>query len=219
LMRTPCVPPNGAQISVRSLFSFCPEITSEFRGIFGGPRSFIEVEVPNLRYDPKRREVWITFSIEREEFRKRNLSGSELISQMATERSTYVEVKSEDKKLRTYESATPSKVGPRGALWMPLQRDILGLNLITHFGMEREIEYSFPLQNRLPLRLPQLMVSYTILFWLGSLVRYDPHSVAHLMDSPYWILIDGFLTQSRVWLLELFIWALYKMQITLSTAR
>ena len=41
------------------------------------------------------------------------------------------------------------------------------------------------------------MVYYTILFWLGSLVRYDPDSAAELMDSPYWILLDGFMSQSR----------------------
>ena len=67
--------------------------------------------------------------------------------------------------------------------------------------------------------MPQLMVSYTILFWLGSLVRYDPHSVDALMDSEYWMLIDGFMSQSRVWLLELFEWALYRTETTLWSAR
>jgi len=219
LMRAPCMPANDTRISVRSLFSFCPEITSEFGGVFGGPRPFIEVENPNLRYDETREEVWLTFSIGRQDLRNLNLSGPKLISQMRTDRSAYVEVKSENKKMRTYESATSGKVGRSGSLWMPVERDILGLNLITHFGMKRDVEYSFPLQNSLPLRLPQLMISYTILFWLGSLVRYDPHSVADLMYSPFWILIDGFMTQSRVWLLELFSWALYQKQTTLRSAR
>jgi hypothetical protein len=67
--------------------------------------------------------------------------------------------------------------------------------------------------------MPQLMVSYTLLFWLGSLVRHDPHSVYALIDSPDWILIDGFMTQSRVWLLELFHWALFQKQTILRAAR
>ena len=36
------------------------------------------------------------------------------------------------------------------------------------------------------------------------------------MDSPDWILIDGFMTQSRVWLLELFRWVLYQQEIILA---
>jgi hypothetical protein len=218
LMKVPCNPADGTRVSVKSLFSFCPEITSEFGGVIGELRPFVEVSDPNVMYDKTRAEVWLKFSIEREDLRDRNLSGPQIISQMKVDRSTYVEVKSEDKKLRTYESATPSKVGRRG-LWMPLERYIVGLNLITHFGTKREIEYSFPLQNSLPLRFPQLMIDYTILFWLGSLVRYDPHSVAYLRDSAFWILIDGFMTQSRVWLLEIFSWALYQKQTTLRTAR
>jgi YaaC-like Protein len=219
LMRIPCSATDGTQISVKSLFSFCPEITAEFGGLFFEPRPFIEIDHPSVWHDKTRREVWLTFSVERDDLRSRNLSGPKLISQMATNRSTYIEVRSKNQKLRTYESATPAKVGHRGLLWVPLEHDILGLNLITHFGTGREIEYSFPLQKTLPLRLPQLVIGYTILFWLGSLVRYDPHSVAYLMDSPVWILIDGFMTQSRVWLLELFNWALYQKQTTLRAAR
>ena len=168
--------------------------------------------------DKAERQVWLTFSINREELRHCHISGPKLISRMKTDRSTYTEVKSDNKAFRTYESATTSKVGRRG-LWMPLQRDILGLNLLTYFGEDRKLGYCFPLQHSLPLRLPQLVINYTILFWLGSLVRYDPHSVAFLKDSPYWILVDGFMTQSRVWLLELFRWALYQKQTTLHIAR
>jgi hypothetical protein len=73
--------------------------------------------------------------------------------------------------------------------------------MIAHLGNGDDMEYSLALQKGWPVRVPQLMVSYTILFWLGSLVRYDPHSVYELIDSPDWILIDGFMTQSRVWLL------------------
>jgi hypothetical protein len=63
------------------------------------------------------------------------------------------------------------------------------------------------------------MVLYTLTFWLGSLVRYDPHSLSDLMNSRYWELIDGFMNQSRIWLLELFEWEFYKTQTILTSAR
>ena len=102
---------------------------------------------------------------------------------------------------------------------IPLAEDIRGLNLFTHIGSDHKILYFLAVQKNLPVRLPQAVLLYTILFWLGSLVRYDPHSVAALMDSPYWILIDGFMSQSRLWLLEQFEWAIYKTETTLWLAR
>ena len=65
------------------------------------------------------------------------------------------------------------------------------MNVFSHLGHNSEIVYSLPLQTRLPLPMPQVMVLYSILFWLGSLVRYDPHSVSELMESHYWSLLDG----------------------------
>jgi hypothetical protein len=219
LMRMPCPAAGHTQVAVRTLFSYCPEISSEFLGVFGGPLPHIEFKNPNLLYDAAQRETWLRFSVRRQELKDQRLSGPKLIAQMKTVRSTYVEVKEEDRELRTYESATAKKLGRGGTPWSALESDIFGLNLFAHFGTERELQYSFALQNSLPLRFPQLVVSYTILFWLGSLVRYDPHSVQGLMDSPYWILIDGFMTQSRVWLLELFEWALYQKETVLHMAR
>jgi hypothetical protein len=100
-----------------------------------------------------------------------------------------------------------------------VRADIAGLNVFTHFGKKKELEFQLAWQRQLPVRMPQLMVLYSIMFWLGSLVRYDPHSVAGLMDSPYWVVLDGFMSQSRLWLLELFEWALYETETTLWVAR
>ena len=40
-----------------------------------------------------------------------------------------------------------------------------------------------------------------------------------LMDSHYWILIDGIMNQSRIWLLELFEWELFQTETKLSLSR
>ncbi|HXY03177.1 MAG TPA: YaaC family protein, partial [Terriglobales bacterium] len=120
---------------------------------------------------------------------------------------------------RTLQSTTARKLGRAEGPWRGLQTDILRLNLFAHLGRESKLGYYIPVQAGLPLRMPQLMVSYTILFWLGSLVRYDPHSVDALKDSEYWTLIDGFMSQSRLWLLELFEWAFYQAETTLWTTR
>lgn len=217
-MQEPCPAANPTRLSVMALFSFCPETSAEFDSIFGRQRKRVHLDL-DLMYDKKSREAWLRFSAKRYEIRETGLSAAALLAQMSTPRTTYVEVGATEKDVRTFESATAAKVRGRATPYSALLNDIRGLNLITNSGDDVKLDYSFPLQKGLPLRMPQLMVSYTLLFWLGSLVRYDPHSVHDLMDSPYWILVDGFMTQTRLWLLELFQWAFYQRQTILRSAR
>jgi hypothetical protein len=210
---------NPTQIPVQKLFSYCHEISAEYGRVMGFPTPLVPVKEPQVFVDEELRESWLRFSVERTEFKDHRLSAPKLISQIRIARSSYVEVKSKKKNMRTFQSETAKKMRRRETVFSGLEGDILGLNLFASLDRDRDLRYSIPLQGPLPLRLPQLMVSYTILFWLGSLVRYDPHSVYELMDSPFWILIDGFMSQSRVWLLELFWWALFRKETTLLTAR
>ena len=124
-----------------------------------------------------------------------------------------------DRSLRTFQCATPKVLSSGDQPLEEMMPDIAALNAFAYLGRERQLEYFIPVQSRLPFAVPQLIVNYTILFWLGSVVRYDPHSVDALMDSSYWMLIDGFMSQSRLWLLELFEWALYKAETTLWISR
>lgn len=98
-----------------------------------------------------------------------------------------------------------------------LRREFSALNPFLGLDAGR-LKHFVPIQS-FPRRLPQLSVLYSVLFWLGSIVRYDPHSVRALQDSPEWIVVDGFLNQSRLWLVELFEMQLYKRQLALGSAR
>ena len=219
LMHAPCPAANPTKLSVLQLFSQCPEIGVEFHTLYGEPKTRVYLEKIEAIYDKAAHEVWLKFSITPERIRGTGMSAPALLAQISGARTTYVEVVASGEGLRTFQSAAPAKLRGRETPYSALRNDILSLNPITHLGDGIELEYSLALQKRWPVRMPQLMASYTILFWLGSLVRYDPHSVHDLMDSPDWILIEGFMTQSRVWLLELFRWALYQQEIILRTAR
>lgn len=219
VMHRPCPAADGTKFKISTLFSFCQEISAEYGGIFGKARSLLHLDKLDVRRNPERDEAWLTISVDRQRMRWYGLTGPRFIEQIKTARSTYAEVASGSSGVRTFESATPVKLTSNLSIHSALRDDFAGLNLFAHFAEDSNIEYSLPLQAKLPLPLPQIIVSYTILFWLASLVRYDPHSVYDLMNSEYWILIDGFMTQSRVWLLELFQWALYQKEITLRIAR
>lgn len=219
LTSTPCPAVNPTKLRIKNLFSYCAEVSIEYGLAFGIENKLVELRNPEIRYDETSREAWLKFSVSKDVLRNFRLSAPALISQILTPRSDFKEVRSDNQELRTFESTTAKRMKPGEDILFSLHDDVLGLNVFTQLENKKELEYSLPDQRRLPIRIPQILVMYTILFWLGSIVRYDPHSVNVLMDSKYWSLIDGFMSQSRLWLLEQFEWAFYQAETTLWLAR
>jgi len=216
IMGRRCDVTNPSQLRVSSLFSYCPEVSIEYQRTFGMPPRLLTLEQPTFRYAPAKEEIWTRFSVNKYALRD-FLSGPRLITLIDNGRGGYLEVQSPDKNLRTFESTTGITDTGSG-LYEAIYPDVLKLNLFTTME-DRAIHYAIPLQDRLPIPLPQVSVLYSILFWLGSLVRYDPHSVDFLMDSSAWILFDGFMSQSKLWLLELMEWAFFRTETRLALAR
>ena len=212
---TRCPAANPTRLRVRDLFAYCPEVSAEFGRAFGQNNRLLEFEELDVLLDRSKRHAWITFSVSRQGLKDQYVRAPRLVAQLATPRSGYMEIKSGKQEFCAFQSSNPVKLKRHETPLSPLDGDILALNVFTHCGRE-ELRYFLANQTKMPFRLPQTIVLYTILFWLSSLVRYDPHSVASLMDSSYWILIDGFMSQSRLWLLEQFEWALYQTETTLT---
>lgn len=211
--------PDGAKLPVRKLFSYCPEVSAEYQSIFNGETPIVGLVDPGVVHNKAQGDAWLKFSVSRADLKNHSFSAPALLRQTKTPHSAFVEVRTANSLLRSFESETAKTITGDGDPWTVLRADVSALSLITMFGDVPKLSYAIPIQGTLPVSLPQLLVSYTILFWLGSLVRYDPHSVRRLMDSAFWVLIDGFMSQSRLWLLELFRWAFYQREITLRTSR
>jgi len=94
----------------------------------------------------------------------------------------YQQVKSDDMGYWAFESAVARDIKKGQTRYEPFQRELRAMNVFGHLDRD-QMTYSIPVQDRLPIRVPQIMVLYTLVFWLASLVRYDPHSVAHLQQS------------------------------------
>lgn len=215
----PCPAQNPTILRIKDLFSFCPEVSVETESTLGENLHLLQLKSPDVLYDLASGETWLRFSLYREHLGDLRLPLSALIARIQTPRSGYSEVKSADRSVRTLQSTIPLKFPSESDPLEFVIPDITALNGFAYPGREKALEYFIPVQSKLPFLIPQLVINYSILFWLGSLVRYDPHSVDALMDSEYWMLIDGFISQSRLWLLELFHWALYKAEVTLWISR
>jgi hypothetical protein len=217
--RQTCKARQGTRLKIPELFRYCPEVGLEVGRSLGGETKLLDLEQVQVMYDEKLDEAWLKFSVSLYSMRNFGLTAKSLSALIGSGRTGYVEVKREKKEWRTFESVIPVIRKRRENVWQALREDILALHVISHLAREKKLAFCLPLQKQLAIRMPQMLILYTILFWLGALVRYDPHSVATLMDSPHWVLIDGFMSQSRLWLLEQFEWELYQAETTLWVTR
>lgn len=216
----PCHVPAPVSLKVKELLSLNPETAKELKSIHEERPNLIRLVTPNIFFNEHRDRIWIQFSVLREEAKEFKLTRSRLLEMIVSGTSGYRQVQSANNDLWTFEFRN-TKNAPYDPDRLPFElveaeiKEMYPVAYATHKGLE----YALPIQRRLPLRLPQIMVLYSLMFWLGSLVRYDPHSVADLQDSEYWMLIDAFMNQSRIWLLELFEWEFYKTETTLRLVR
>jgi hypothetical protein len=206
----PCNVPNPLRLEIKELFAFGVETTDEYGRAFGKPTKFIEMIEPEAMADPDFSELWLQFSVDKSDLRILNLSRPKLLQIIKPNSNNYRSVKSKSENLWTFELENPVRIprGYEGTFMDLLQSELDTLNVFVHPGPD-SLQYHIPIQTQLPLQLPQINLLYTLMFWLSSLVRYDPHSVGELQESQYWMLIDGFMNQSRIWLLQLFEWELY----------
>lgn len=215
-----CVVANPMKMSVRELFSLCFGISIEFERVYDKLPSLIDDVEPDVLIDRPGKQIWLRFSVDRDDLKELKITRPKLLNLITYNNSTYRQVQSSDKNLWTFELEQPKPIplNYKDPLIHIIQSEIQQLNLFASLRFE-DLIYSIPIQTRLPITLSQLMVLYSLMFWLGSLVRYDPHSISYLQDSEYWLLIDGFMNQSCLWLLELFEWQFYKTETTLQSAR
>lgn len=144
LSQSHCRAPNPTRLSIKRLFALCPEISVENRGAFQGSLNLVDILQADVLFDASVREAWLKFSVKREEMRGFGVAAKKLIEQVETPRSSFVEVQSLDKDLRTFQSAVAKKIGKNRAISTEIWTDILGLNVFTHFGFDRKLRYCLP---------------------------------------------------------------------------
>lgn len=202
---------NPTYLRIKDLLSCCPELSTEYERVFIEPSKYIDLIEPDILFDNINNELWTKFSVYRNELKYFRLSRHKFNSIISNGNNWYRQVKSTESHLLTFELAIPKQLQTNSPQTYSslLEFEIKSMNLFVHPGTD-DLNYFVPIQISLPVKIPQLLLLYTLIFWLGSLVRYDPHSIAYLRESRFWMIIDGFLSQSRLCLLELFEWEFYQ---------
>jgi hypothetical protein len=206
---------NPLKMKIKYLFALCPNIGVEYEKTYMKPNNLISLIEPKVMINSKNRELWVRFSIDKWTLSERHLSSRALTDLISGNRGYFKRIKGDDDDLLAFESRETRKyLAQEKYIQFELRPEVKFLNLFASLGFDG-MDYSIPIQSSLPMKLPQIVVKYSIIFWLASLVRYDPHSVEALQESRYWILIDGFMNQSRIWLLNLFEWQILQQETCL----
>ena len=183
----PCDVPDPCMLNIRNLFALAPELSSEYARTYHQSPRLVWLHDPDVLADYDKKEVWLRFiSVEREDLRTLRFSGPKLLDSITTPTIAYREVRSTEDNFRTFELEHPKKIpdAHEGALRELVASEVRELvasevramNPFTYLESDG-LQYAIPIQTQLPIQLPQLLVLYSLMFWLGSLVRYDPHSV------------------------------------------
>ncbi len=216
----PVIIRNPTKLKVKDLFAYSADTGSEYERTYYKPVRLVPLENIDTFIAPAGNDYWIRFSVSRHDLKSLKLTRPKFLEIITYRDSKCIQVQSDKDNLWTFELQKPKKIPKkkRSGLFRFIENEIKAMNLFVHME-DGNLAYTIPVQTQLPLRLPQISILYSLIFWLGSVVRYDPHSVAALRESRYWLLIDGFLNQSRIWLLELFEWQLYQEETTLKSMR
>jgi len=206
-----CAIPNPTSLKIKELFALCPEISAEYERAYHQASRLVRLEKPDSLCDESESELWLRFSPHRHNLKHLRITKHDFLRFISDGEDRYIQVANDERdnytfELRTAKTMAARHVGPWFELLMP---EVKSMNLFVHPDVDH-LEYYVPIQDRLPIHLHQLILLYTLMFWLGSLVRYDPQSVSYLQDSGYWVLVEGFINQSRLLLLELFEWEFYQ---------
>lgn len=211
---------NPLILKIKDLFAFGAETSIEYESVFSEPARLIDFDHIGIYLDPDAKELWLHYVVNKQDLKRLRMTRPKLLKLITPKGFKYEQVESENEDTWTFESTPPIKFKDVNLSvdYKYVRPLVKPMNLFVHL-FDRKLIYSIPIQDRLPIQLPQLNVLYTLMFWLGSLVRYDPHSVADLQESRDWMLIDGFIIQSRIWLLELFEMHFYRTDTHLSLTR
>lgn len=212
---------NPTKLQVKDLFAYSIDTNIEYEKTYYKQVRLVRLINIDTCVGPEGDEYWIRFSVNKDNLKDLKLTRPKFLEIFTYGGSKYIQVQSEENDfLWTFELEKPKKIPKKKkeGLFRFIKNEVKAMNLFITM-VDGNLIYNIPDQRQLPLRLPQISVLYSLIFWLGSLVRYDPHSVAELRDSRYWLLIDGFLSQSRIWLLELFEWQLFQEETTLKSMR
>lgn len=163
----PCPAINPTDVRLRELFAYCPEVSIENEITFLGRQRLLDFE-PEIFYDDETRECWLRFSVSKDELSELRLSRNAFLQLPNFGGRPYRQVICDKEDSWCFEIEQTLVMPRRGDPFRGMRPIVRELNLFHHLG-DGKVLYSFADQRRLPFNIPQILVYYSIVFWLDHL--------------------------------------------------
>ncbi len=188
-------------ISIKLLISYCVDISAEYSELFKKKRNLIHCAVYVVRNNKKK--GWSMIYFDKKSLKERNISITNLIER-APSLANYKRVKSPDKKNNKSFVIFQHKEQFNAPNYKTLRsggyEQLKNFLFCPHFVFEKNHRqnYSLPLlcsssPSPIAHRLPESMIIYMIIFYLGSLVRYHPYVLSNLFNTKEGWILESFI--------------------------
>lgn len=200
----------AADYPVRDIIAQSVVAHRMWREGFGTPRKerFITVERVRLFHDDASRQVWSRIYIRRDTLKARGRGLTETLRESTLEAHFRGVVDPDPEVASTFhtlEQTTPTSYTGRAA---DVVMDVVGLlksklweTITSAYPYRRFYLYLSPTGEK---RMPQWLSIYSILFWLGSLTRYQPVELLEALDGSFGPFFREFLETQPTQLLYVF---------------
>ena len=222
------------RIAIVDLLSSMQSITSECDLVFGKSFSPTYILDPLLVIDPNVNEFRFEFSVSTSQL-KSDESSRSLIDVLANAGVSIEElgITKVSRKLspgmsvgvecRSYKSSDswPYKTDSEALDFTAKLFRQMGASYRQHSGGNGTELYRYlDLSEWMPkwCRLDQMEIAYLVMYWFGSIVRYDPARLKVYQESKVWHVLEGFLHESVVEIWDDFDWALHNKLSVISRA-
>jgi hypothetical protein len=157
---------------------------------------FLAVEHIRLRHDPKGKSIWAVLQLRADTMRARGRGLNETLREAALAPAFHSVITSVDNGIeyRNFEQTNPVVYGARAAdevmNVVQIVRPLLWQSVTLADPYRRYYTYLSPTGE---IRVPEWLSIYAILFWLGSMSRYQPVELLDLLDGAYGAFFREFL--------------------------
>jgi hypothetical protein len=164
-----------------------------WREASGGRERFIQVEEVHLLHDAKKRQLWGAIDLTAAAIRRRSRSFANIRDEggMASD---WVVAQPPDASMRRFEQKSPVTYGHRSSdNVMDVIDSLRPVLWRTITSTEPYRRYYLYLSPPSEVRLDQLLSTYALMYYLGSLTRYRPLELLSAIDGPYGEFLHEFL--------------------------
>lgn len=211
--------PAQTLLSIKELLSYCLECDIEFLHAYGSYWRVVDIN-HLLAGSSKTKRTWVVLAVPREEYHSRIYKLKDIFEPIRPNQALYEAFSLQDQKGRRFFQTLATYPytdvdDPPDRLNRKIAADLRPLCLYSAKYTGGNLKYSLPLPSSAGVVIPQAIAIYGVMFYLGSLVRYQPHTYDRMLtEKDAWVL-ESFLRNCPIGYVKLILGAIFKKEFVI----